>query len=389
LRILIISTVMPHRMRLGGEVVTQNFVDAILGLGHTCDLVAYRHHGDDSPLPANFHSAGGWHIETELSGMRPYFWLARALLTAQPYLCTKFQSRRLLRTVHALTHKQHYDCILLDHTNLGWLLDRLRFAGPVIFVAHNLESALYAAEAAGKSRYGFVKRAVFAREAAALARMERHLARKCRQIWTLTDEERQAYAALVDDPHGVRAFDIPGKALPAPSTGAAPPRVDVGLLGGWLWNVNRAGLEWFMRDVVPRLPPSLTIEIAGKGAHLVGNPFPNVTYRGFVDNALDFLRSCRVTVVPSVSGAGVQVKTIEGIGAGVPMVSTAIGLRGIRALPAYVASATGADELVRLIASRVREPLAHDYAGGAQWAQERQRAFRAQIESALAAAVAA
>ena len=384
MRILLVTTVMPHRMRLGGEVVTQNFVDAIGDLGHTCDLVAYRHHGDDSPLPANFHSAGAWHIETEMSGARPYWWLARSVLYREPYLCSKFRSGNLLRTARSLLAEHRYDCLILDHTNLGWLLDPLDFDGPVVFVAHNLESRLYADEAASHDRYGALKRAVYAREAEQLRRMESRLRQRCRQVWTLTEEERQAYSGIGPGAaHPVLSFDIPGKALQPAGGMPAHASIDVGLLGGWVWNVNRAGLDWFMREVVSRLPSSLRIEVAGKGADFVPNPYENVVYRGFVDSALGFLRSCRVIVVPSTTGAGVQVKTIEGIGAGVPLISTPVGLRGIRPLPEYVSCASSAEDMAALIVERVRAPLPHDPSGGANWAQARVDSFRTQLSEAL------
>jgi glycosyltransferase involved in cell wall biosynthesis len=384
MRVLMVSTVMPHRMSLGGEVVTQNFIDAIAGLGHDIDVVAYTRFGDRSVPPANFHSAGPWHIETNVAGMRPYWWLARAFLSGAPYITTKFRSRQMIRAIRALTAQRHYDCCIIDHTHLGWLLGHDALPGPTIFIAHNVESQLYADQAADGVRHGRLKRAILGRDARLLAGLERRLVGQCRQTWALTPREREVFAGLAEDAPGkVHAYDIPGKAL-ASTARKADADIDVGILGGWLWDVNRSGLEWFMAEVIPLLPSTIRVHIAGKGADLVPNPYSNVVYEGFVDDAIDFMRRCRVIVVPTVAGAGVQVKTIEGICSGVPMITTPIGLRGISRVPDYVAVAATADEMASLIRERVQAPMPADLEAGARWATGRLSAFRESVRQALA-----
>lgn len=386
MRVLMISTVMPHKMSLGGEVVTQNYIDAISGLGHEIDVVAYTRFGDHSVTPPNYHSAGQWHIETNIAGLLPYWWLARAFLSGAPYIVTKFRSGQMIRAVRALTAQRRYDCSIIDHTHMGWLLDRDVLPKPTIFIAHNVESRLYADQAADRAQNGPLKRAILARDARLLERLEHRLVGECSQTWALTTLERDVFAGLAQNGRAkVRAFDIPGKAL-ASAPGTANADIDVGILGGWLWDVNRAGLEWFMGKVVPLLPSTVRVHIAGKGADLVPNPYPNVVYEGFVDDAIEFMRRCRVIVVPTMAGAGVQVKTIEGICSGVPMITTPIGLRGISEVPHYVAVAASAEQMAGLIRERVQSPMPPDLDAGARWASGRLAAFRDSVRQALAQA---
>ena len=383
MRGLVVSNVMPHLRRTGGEVCTHSFLDAIAALGHEIDFVAYRRLGDTSVLPRNFHSAAARHVESDLAGIQAYAWLARAYISGSSYGATKYRSGPMLRTIRQLVARNHYDFSIIDHTQLGWLLDAMILPEPIILIAHNVESALYADLATETGRSGAIKRAVLAREAKSLLKLERKLLRQCRQLWVLTPSDQDALASIAPQARAhIRQFDVPG---PPPPSGVAPfePDIDVGILGSWLWDANRSGLEWFMREIVPLLPSSYRVHVAGKGAETVPNPYQNVTYDGFVDNAIAFLRRSKVVVVPTVAGAGVQIKTIEGISAGVPMVSTPIGLRGISDIPDFVTMGETAADMAEAIREKVCSTAPRSFDAGAHWDMSRRTRFKSAIAASL------
>ncbi len=236
-----------------------------------------------------------------MAGAQAYWWLIRAYLSGAPYITTKFRSRKLVRAVRRLAERNHYDCTILDHSQLGWMLQYPFLPRPVLFSAHNFESGLYADQAADRVRNGVLKRRILARDARLVRSLETKLVSECRQTWVLTAAERDAFGALVPDASGrIHVFDLPGKRL---QTGSGPGKadIDVGILGSWLWEVNRRGLDWFMESVVPLLPTSMRIHIAGRGAESVPNRHSNVVYEGFVDSSAEFLRRCKVIVVPTVA----------------------------------------------------------------------------------------
>tara|TARA_B100000949_G_scaffold234093_1_gene252153 strand:+ start:25 stop:546 length:522 start_codon:yes stop_codon:yes gene_type:complete len=135
---------------------------------------------------------------------------------------------------------------------------------------------------------------------------------------------------------------------------------DVGMIGSWTWSANRAGLDWFLDEIVPRLPADIRIAIAG-GIDDTPSGLPgNVECLGRVPDARAFVRSARVIPLVSRAGTGVQLKSIESFELGLPSVATGSALRGIAEIPANCLVADDApafaDKLTSLVQrSRVGE----------------------------------
>jgi hypothetical protein len=282
----------------------------------------------------------------------------------------KYVSHRYGATVRRQLRRVRPDLTLIDHAQMAWAAP----GGPHVYLAHNVEHQLYAGLAQG---HGWRARAG-RREAATMRSVEARLCREARAVWTLTGDDARAFESM-----GTRAlaFDVPVGAPPSP--GGA--EFDVGLLGTWTWQANAAGVEWFLRDVQPRLPGGVSVEIAGAGSLEVAGEAPNVRARGRVPDAVGFLQSARVIAVPSVAGGGLQIKTLDAIASGRPVVATPVALRGIADPPPTVTIATDA----ALFADGVRRALsdtAPEEAAGAalRWTRERADRFREQLRSALA-----
>ena len=56
---------------------------------------------------------------------------------------------------------------------------------------------------------------------------------------------------------------------------------------------------------------------------------PNVQVVGEVDNAIDFIATNSIMIVPLFSGGGMRIKIIEGLALGKAIVSTTLGAAGI------------------------------------------------------------
>jgi O-antigen biosynthesis protein len=106
-------------------------------------------------------------------------------------------------------------------------------------------------------------------------------------------------------------------------------------LGSFRHLPNREALNWFVRDVLPRIlaqMPEARLVVVGSDPpprHALPNQGHAVELRGFVEDVREPLAECAVFVCPILSGSGMRVKLLEAFAAGVPVVSTYIGAEGL------------------------------------------------------------
>ncbi|HEX8067698.1 MAG TPA: glycosyltransferase [Thermoleophilaceae bacterium] len=377
--VLVVTNLLPAG-RSGGEIVTRSVVDALRSAGRDVRVLGYRRTDDRAPEAGGEVCVGRRPAETAGAGARALGWGARAVAGRAPYSAVKWRSRAYARAVEGEL-RERPEVVIVDHAGLEVVIPPSEaVAAPTVFVAHNAEGEMYgrlAAEARGPLR-----RWPYAREARLIRGVEARLVRRARQTWALTEDDA-SYLRGLDPAADVRTLDV-ASSIDAPA--AAPePGFDVAAIGTWSWHANARGLEWFADEVVPLLPAGTTVEVAGRGADWLRGRHPGVAVRGMVPDALEFMSRARVVAVPSVTGGGVQIKTLDAIASGVPVVATAVATRGLDDLPGSVAVAPDpeafAAELVRLAAERDRERLR---AEALAWT----RARRERLGAAVAAWVA-
>jgi glycosyltransferase involved in cell wall biosynthesis len=110
-------------------------------------------------------------------------------------------------------------------------------------------------------------------------------------------------------------------------------------MGGFGWYPNAEGVTWFVREIFPRIRDELRanhIVLHFCGSHPPENLVAlhngtNVFVHGFVDDIEAMLDQAHLLMVPLLSGAGIRVKIVEAMSAGVPVLSTSKGCEGIGA----------------------------------------------------------
>ncbi len=101
---------------------------------------------------------------------------------------------------------------------------------------------------------------------------------------------------------------------------------------------NQEGLLWFLDNVwsqIVRERPEIKFFIAGRNAPQsfasTVSAYAGVVYVGEVPDAVSFIHSQGIMIVPLHSGGGMRVKIIEGMALGKTIVTTPIGAEGISA----------------------------------------------------------
>ncbi|MBU4528947.1 MAG: glycosyltransferase family 4 protein [Hoeflea sp.] len=326
-----ISSLVPVQSPASGyDIANRVIVDAIRLLGHKVSVLGFLQPGRQPAAAEDTRLLGQLEVtNARVTKLQKALWLKDAVVHGEPVSVAKMHAARPAEIRAALGALGQIDGLILNSVQLpGAFLD-IFSAWPLAFIAHNVEARSAADNARGASDP--LTRFLFARDARLLAGLEQKLCIAARHVFTLAEADR-AELGVGDD---TRSTALPLVTSVTPPGGPAPraPLYDAGMIGSWTWAANRAGLDWFLTDVVPRLPSDFRIAIAG-GTGTGTPPAPdNVSFLGRVDDARAFVRSCRIIPLISRTGTGVQLKTIETFEMGLPSVATANALRGISQVP--------------------------------------------------------
>lgn len=377
MKILYCTTVLPSRRRTGGEIASQSFIDALRQAGHEVSVLGYRRPDDASPLGLGEVLVGVRPIESEGAGLRSVAWLLSALLSGRPYSCEKYVSAAYRSVLKECLSAASQCVVILDHAQVAFLASDLPSDVSVVFVAHNVEAQLYQSQVLPQR--SIIRRWLLGREAELIGALETGLSERAAQTWVLTEHDARAFQEAGGGKAVIRC-DLPGLARTEGNFVENEICWDAGLIGTWTWGANAQGLQWFIDAVVPLLPADLRVAVAGKGGEGIVNG--SVANLGFVPDAMEFMRSCRVVCIPSVAGGGVQIKTIDAIASGRPIVATSVALRGIGDPPASVAVGDSPERFAACIADALASRAACS-AEAIDWAKERSGRFERQISELI------
>lgn len=331
----------------GYEIANEAILGALKRAGCRVTVMGFSWQGRQAAAPGDAVVLGTLDPRTEAAGAaRRARWLASALAHRLTFSSAKMRLVSLGAVRSAVDRLEPVDGVIFNSVQFAGAF-RDAFAGkPSLYVAHNVEH-LSAAQAAQAAR-GAVERLLFRREARLLKVLERSLCAGARFVFTLAEEDRDALGVADDD----RSAVLPLVArMPAGRPRPRRTRYDAALIGTWSWAPNRIGLDWFLNEVVPRLPDGFRVAVAGDAPPALAQAHPRVLFAGRVENAVAFVRSGAVVPLISRAGTGVQLKTIEAFEQGLPSVATRSALRGIASLPENCAvaddAAAFADALVR------------------------------------------
>lgn len=330
MNILYLTTVLPSGRKSGGEIASQSFINALKACGHEVLVLGYQRPGDSKTPNENEVVVEQRYIETEKSKYHPFLWMALSFWKRLPYSATKYYSKNYLTKIKSILQRDEYETIIIDHAQLGWLLPLFSQKYKVIFIAHNVEHQLY--EVQFKNAQKYLSKYIYKREARLIKKMEDHLAILSKQVWTLTSHDSNYFYS---QNQFSRVFHLPSIRTKPPKNSVIK-HCDIGIIGSWTWKANKYGLEWFFQTVYPHLPTDISIHVAGSGAQWLVEKYPNVKYCGFVPDAQIFMAQSKVIAIPSITGGGIQIKTLDAIASGSPIVATTVAMRGILDYPSAI-----------------------------------------------------
>jgi GT2 family glycosyltransferase/glycosyltransferase involved in cell wall biosynthesis len=177
-----------------------------------------------------------------------------------------------------------------------------------------------------------------------VVRLERALCRAADLVLTCSAEDSAGFARL----YGIDAAKTrvaPNGAFAAATNPATPEqraelRARLGLDGGPVgffigseYGPNAEAARFIAERLAPALPQMRFVVAGGAGSALAARPpAPNLTVTGPIEEAVkrDWLRAADLGLNPMFGGSGTNVKMLDYFAAGLPVVTTPTGARGLR-----------------------------------------------------------
>ena len=253
-------------------------------------------------------------------------------------------TRRFARLVRS----PRWDAIVLSHQDSVWLLPEGSVA-PVLLDVHNAMSAWLLSrdlpEQAEQHRQ---------LEARAIARADGVMVCSDVERARLIEQHPDAAPRTFTAPLGIDPGEWPDRAY----SRSAPL---IALFGGWAWEPNRRGLDWFVGEVWPRLValvPDARCRIAGTGLDAALALPAGVEFVGKVPSLADFTAEATVVAVPVIDGVGAAMKFAEALATGAAVIATPDAASAFPGAQARVSSdpAEWATWIVERLARRGSEP---------------------------------
>jgi glycosyltransferase involved in cell wall biosynthesis len=266
---------------------------------------------------------------------------ARSTATRRAYTVFAYQSAAYAHRLATLVAGEAIDLVHADSLDLSAYFPRVRRL-PLVCVHHDAQSVLLTRRAA-------VERAAWRR---AYVRHQARLMEREERLWcprvtlnvTVSETDAEALAQLAPAakftvvPNGVDTeFFRPSD--------AEPDGMEIVFVGGTTWFPNRDALEYFAREVLPRIHAlgiRPRVRWVGRSTPAERRSFGElgIELTGYVEDIRRHVQRAGCYVVPLRVGGGTRVKILDAWAMGKAVVSTSIGCEGL-------AATDGANILIR------------------------------------------
>lgn len=247
---------------------------------------------------------------------------ARAFVDASPHRYTlavgnadRPEPAALIAAMRTLCQRSAPDVVLLSRLQLDFLRQAIPAGVRRVMDTHDLVSD----NAASRQREGVAvsEPLGFEQEVAFLRHYDR--------VLLIQPDDCARVSAVL----GERALCVPHPVV-LPAQPVRPGSRVIGYAASQ-WIANQHGFRWFMDGVWPQLAGTgARLDVAGHLAAILADPLPaGVSRRGFVPDIESLWSGMDLAINPVRWGSGLKIKTVEALAAGLPLVVTREGARGL------------------------------------------------------------
>lgn len=336
MKILILSHRVPFPQNGGYAIVVANTIKSLVSTGHDVSLVALnaKRHNYESTLPdedlmgkINYRA---YDIDTTVTMLGVAINLfKKTSFNVDRYYDPEFETL-LIRELR----NSAYDIIQFEGLFVSLYLPAVRkhSKAKLIYRAHNIENQIWWRLALQK--IDPFKKSYLRMHARRIKNYEQQQLNKFDAITVFSDHDKETLTGY--------GINVPIEVLPiALNLDKYKPDIkktefpSLFFLGSLDWLPNREGMEWFLDTFINDITSGdLPVKL-----YVAGNDIPErfddyealgkVFIQGEVDDALEFVNSKSIMIVPLLSGGGMRVKIVEGMAMQKCIISTSLGAEGI------------------------------------------------------------
>jgi len=337
LRILILTHRVPFPQNGGYAIVVCNTIRGLVNQGHDVSLVALNarknHHenaSDDNYLLSKINYRA-YDIDTNVS----VFEVAVNLFSKTSFNIDKYYDAEFEKLLVRELRNKDYDIIQFEGLYVSLYLQAVRkiSKAKLIYRSHNIENQVW--QRMSEQKNDPFKKSYLKMHAKRIKNYELQQLNSFNGIAVFTNQDKNTLLG-----YGIK---IPIEELPV-GLNLEHYKPDFNktefpslfFLGSLDWLPNREGIEWFIENFNKDLTDGdLRVKF-----YVAGNDIPErfddydvmgkIFIQGEVDDALEFMNSKSIMIVPLMSGGGMRVKIVEGMAMQKCIISTPLGAEGIK-----------------------------------------------------------
>ncbi|TCC97870.1 glycosyltransferase [Pedobacter hiemivivus] len=363
MKVLILTNRVPFPPNSGYPIVVYNTIKGLVKLGVDVTLFSlntnkHRVDIDDIYDPVfdqiKFHS---FDLDTEVN-----VWGALSnIFSDESYNVSRFFDEDAARLLEDILKETTFDIIQFEGLFVVPYLDivKANSDAKVIYRAHNIEFDVWERIAL---REPFTPRRKYLQFLARrLKYYETEQINRFHQVFAISEPDRQNIVKFGCE----TALDVFPVALDFEKYVTDPSKTSFPTLfhlGAMDWRPNKEGLAWFLDEIWPdieKLNSELRFYIAGKNMQheFFEYDSDNLVVEGEIFDAVEFINSKAIMIVPLLSGSGMRVKIIEGMAMRKCVIATSMAAEGIRCEHGKdILIADTADEFYRSILQCITNP---------------------------------
>lgn len=359
--ILSVTSELPWPLNTGGKLRTFHIHRAIAEEFHVRLIVPV---GSVNQEHVDILRQHGIHTHTVATGPKnaigESFKALQSAVCRLPYvLYRRHDHAQVKKQILASAKETTPDVIYLDHLD-SHLYRNLLPACPAILDLHNIYSLIVERYASEQSNP--LKKFYFQHETKLLQSIERSLVDSHCTIFAVSDSEVEFYKRL-----GVRSVQLVPNGVDCSQFAHLPCGRNASnskllFLGTMSWGPNAEAASVLIEQIFPevkRQRPDAQLWIVGRNPpiHLLKHHEVNgVSVTGSVPDIVPYYQNADMLVVPLESGGGTRLKILEAFAAGLPVISTPIGVEGINAQSNVHLTIASREQFAKTILHMMNQP---------------------------------